>query len=84
MRLRQIGAGIVQQIQQMCNECNGTGEIIKEKDKCTKCKGQKTIQQKKTIEVWIERGMTHKQKIILNGEGDQAVSSNSYQFFFLC
>eukprot|EP01102_Stenamoeba_stenopodia_P002012 TRINITY_DN11803_c0_g1_i1.p1 TRINITY_DN11803_c0_g1~~TRINITY_DN11803_c0_g1_i1.p1 ORF type:complete len:410 (+),score=88.69 TRINITY_DN11803_c0_g1_i1:264-1493(+) len=72
LRLRQIGAGIVQQIQQMCNECNGTGEVIKDKDRCAKCKGQKTIQQKKTMEVWIERGMSHKQKIVLSGEGDQA------------
>jgi len=68
---RQIGPGMVQQLQQRCNECNGEGEIIREKDKCKTCKGKKVIQQDKILEVFIEKGMRDKQQIIFRREGDQ-------------
>jgi len=62
---------MVQQMQQRCNECHGEGEIIREKDKCKACKGKKVIQQDKTLEFIIEKGMSHKQTILFRGEGDQ-------------
>jgi len=68
---RQIGPGMVQQIQQRCNECHGEGEIIRENDRCQTCKGKKVIQQDKILEVFIEKGMRDKQQIIFRREGDQ-------------
>ena len=54
--------------------CINVGEIISEKDKCGFCKGEKVVQQKKVLEVHIEKGMQHGQKITFPGEADEAVS----------
>lgn len=70
--LRQIGPGMVQQLQQTCPDCRGEGEVINAKDKCKKCEGHKTTQEKKVLEVYIDKGMKHNQKIVFAGEGDQA------------
>jgi len=70
--LRQIGPGMVQQLQQTCPDCKGEGEIIKEKDRCVRCKGQKIVSEKKALEVHIDKGMKDGQRITFAGEGDQA------------
>lgn len=62
VKLRQIGPGMVQQIQQPCSECNRTGEKIKEKDKCKKCNGKKVIRERKVLECNIYPGMKDGQK----------------------
>eukprot|EP00262_Sarcandra_glabra_P010834 TRINITY_DN2632_c1_g1_i1.p1 TRINITY_DN2632_c1_g1~~TRINITY_DN2632_c1_g1_i1.p1 ORF type:complete len:418 (+),score=88.84 TRINITY_DN2632_c1_g1_i1:291-1544(+) len=69
---RQIGPGMIQQMQHVCPECRGSGEIISEKDKCTQCKGNKVTQEKKVLEVHVEKGMQHGQKIVFQGEADEA------------
>jgi len=68
--VRQLGP-IIQQFQSVCPSCHGEGEVIKEKDKCGKCKGQKVVNEKKILEVYIDKGMKHREKIIFAGEGDQ-------------
>ncbi|KAH7437138.1 hypothetical protein KP509_05G058000 [Ceratopteris richardii] len=70
--IRQLGPGMIQQMQHMCNDCKGSGETISEKDKCTQCKGEKVVQDKKTLEVHVEKGMQHGQKITFPGEADEA------------
>lgn len=72
VKLRQIGPGMVQQIQQPCRECNQTGEKIKEKDRCKKCSGKKVIRERKVLECIITAGMKDGQKIKFSEEGDQA------------
>ncbi|CEP15048.1 hypothetical protein [Parasitella parasitica] len=67
--MRQVGMGMIQQMQVPCDECNHTGEIAK--DRCKKCKGKKVTVQKKYLEVFIEKGMQDGQKIVMKGEGDQ-------------
>lgn len=69
--VRQMGP-MIQQIQQPCGDCGGAGEIIREKDRCTVCRGKKTVQERKILEVHIEKGMENGQRIVLSGEGDQA------------
>ncbi|KAK7032870.1 DNAj-like protein subfamily a member 2-like protein [Favolaschia claudopus] len=54
-----------------CTGCHGTGQRLKEKDRCKKCKGEKTVKEKNRQEVVIEPGMTDKQRIILAGAGDE-------------
>lgn len=49
------------------------GETIVEKDRCGQCKGQKVVQDKKLLEVHVEKGMQHGQKITFQGEADEAV-----------
>ena len=69
--LRQLGPGMIQQMQSVCAECRGQGEVISEKDKCQVCKGKKVNQECKILEVHIDKGMKSDQKIPFRGEGDQ-------------
>jgi DnaJ homolog subfamily A member 2 len=71
--IRQLGPSMIQQMQQPCNECKGTGESINEKDRCPRCKGEKVVQEKKVLEVHVEKGMQHNQKITFPGEANEAV-----------
>lgn len=68
---RQIGPGMMQQLQSRCPDCQGEGEIINEKDRCTVCKGKKVCNQTKILEVHVDKGMRDNQKILFRGEGDQ-------------
>ncbi|XP_066348760.1 chaperone protein dnaJ A6-like isoform X2 [Miscanthus floridulus] len=72
---RQIGLGMIQQMNTVCPECRGSGEIISERDRCPSCRASKVVQERKVLEVHIEKGMQHGQKIVFQGEADQAVSS---------
>ena len=69
--LRQLGP-MLQQIQQPCNECDGSGEIINAKDRCKTCNGKKVVSEKKFLEVHIDKGMKGGQHITFAGESDQA------------
>ncbi|KAJ8661292.1 chaperone DnaJ [Lichtheimia ornata] len=68
MSLRQMGP-MVQQVQQPCAACQGQGETIGEK--CTQCNGKKVVNDKKIIEVHIDKGMKDGQRITFAGESDQ-------------
>ena len=70
--VRQIAPGMVQQMQTVCNDCRGTGQTISEKDKCEKCHAAKVVQEKKVLEVHIEKGMKHNQRVVFQGEADEA------------
>lgn len=70
--IRHLGPSMIQQMQQPCKECKGTGETINDRDRCPQCKGGKVVQQKKVLEVIIEKGMQNGQKITFPGEADQA------------
>jgi len=72
VQLRQIGPGMVQQIQSACGNCKGTGKIMNEKDKCKTCKGKKVNKDRKILEVVVEKGMKNGQKIKFVGEADEA------------
>lgn len=50
------------------------GEVINERDKCPQCKGNKVTHEKKVLEVHVEKGMQQGQKIIFEGQADEAVS----------
>jgi len=67
---QQIGP-MIQQMQTHCNDCKGKGTIIKDKDKCPHCGGNKVVPEEKQIEVHIDRGMQQGQKIVFYGEGEQ-------------
>jgi DnaJ family protein A protein 2 len=48
-----------------------TGEIIKAADRCSKCKGEKVVEESKVMDVHVDKGMRHNQKISFTGEGNQ-------------
>jgi len=68
---RPVGFGMVQRTQEACFHCSGEGEIIAPKDRCENCKGGKVIQEPKSFDVFVEKGMHHGQKISFKEEGDQ-------------
>lgn len=103
--IRQLAPGMVQQMQSVCTDCNGEGnlsinthilkkwimsnckpkrqflkplmcvclgEVINEKDRCKKCEGHKVCKETKLLEVHVDKGMKHGQKITFSGEADQA------------
>ena len=59
LELRQIGLGMVQQIQRECYDCNGEGY---------RCKKKK---ERRVLEVLIEKGMRHNTKIAFRGMADE-------------
>nr|AES12470.1 heat shock protein 40 [Dugesia japonica] len=71
VHIRQLGPGMVQQMQTTCRTCKGEREVINERDRCKKCEGQKVAREKKVLEVHIDKGMTDGQQIKFSGEGDQ-------------
>eukprot|EP00043_Microstomoeca_roanoka_P009257 m.88133 g.88133 ORF g.88133 m.88133 type:complete len:404 (+) comp14530_c1_seq1:231-1442(+) len=71
VELRQIGMGMVQQMRRQCDKCNGTGEMWNPKDLCQTCHGKKISQERKILEVHVDKGMREGQKITFHGEGDQ-------------
>ena len=59
LRMRQIGPGMIQQVQSACPDCNGLGYNVRMK------------KERKILEVVIEKGMKHGSKIKFHGEADQ-------------
>ncbi|EEF50289.1 Chaperone protein dnaJ, putative [Ricinus communis] len=74
---RQIELGMIQRMQHICPECRGSGEIISEKDKCPQCKG------KKVLEVHVEKGMQHGQKIVFQGQADETPNTVTGDIVFI-
>lgn len=69
--LRQIGPGLVTQETVPCGSCQGSGEVIPEKNRCKKCKGKKVVESKNVLELYIPRGARQGDRITLAGEADQ-------------
>jgi DnaJ family protein A protein 2 len=83
MITRQIGPGMIQQMNTVCPECRGTGEMISDKDRCPSCRGSKVSQEKKVLEVHVEKGMQHGQKIVFQGEADEAPDTMTGDIVFV-
>eukprot|EP01114_Cavostelium_apophysatum_P012484 TRINITY_DN27_c1_g1_i3.p1 TRINITY_DN27_c1_g1~~TRINITY_DN27_c1_g1_i3.p1 ORF type:complete len:414 (+),score=140.96 TRINITY_DN27_c1_g1_i3:129-1370(+) len=80
--IKQMGP-MIQQMQSVCNDCGGKGETVKEADKCTECKGKKVIKDKKILQVYIDKGMAHGQKIVFSGEADEAPGMEPGDIIFI-
>lgn len=63
-------------IQQNCQNCNGTGEII---DKyCMSCNGEGRIKDKKILSIKIPQGVDNGDRIRITGEGECGVNGGPY------
>ncbi|PHT46962.1 Chaperone protein dnaJ 2 [Capsicum baccatum] len=67
--IRLLGPSMIQQRQ---HPCNGTGETISDKNRCPQCKGERVVQEKKVLEVHVEKCMQNGQKVTFTGEADEA------------
>ncbi|KAI9742007.1 MAG: hypothetical protein M1834_000396 [Cirrosporium novae-zelandiae] len=71
--LRQIGPGLVVAHETIrCSSCKGSGSVFNSKDRCKKCKGSQVTEEKKVLEIYIPRGAKEGERIVLEGEADQA------------
>jgi len=68
--MRQMGP-MIQRFQTVCPDCQGEGEIIRERDRCKQCLGKKTVVERKVLHVHVDRGVRSGTKIEFRGEGDQ-------------
>ncbi|CAI7632341.1 unnamed protein product [Penicillium glandicola] len=68
--LQRMGQFVTQQTV-VCTTCNGEGSYFAPKDKCKKCKGTRTTEAKKILEIYIPRGAREGDRIVLEGEADQ-------------
>jgi DnaJ family protein A protein 2 len=69
--MQMLGPGMYSQRTGPCDECNGQGKTIDEKNKCKTCKGKQTAQEQKMMELTVDKGAPHGDKIVLHGEGDE-------------
>jgi DnaJ-class molecular chaperone len=53
--MKQLGPGMIQQIQSPCGDCGATGEKVDPAKRCKKCAGKKTLKDKKILEVSCSR-----------------------------
>jgi DnaJ family protein A protein 2 len=68
---RQIAPGLARKEVVSCDHCQGSGMYHKEKDRCKKCKGKRTVKENKALELYIPRGSMQGERIVLEGEADQ-------------
>ncbi|KAK1145901.1 Type I HSP40 co-chaperone [Aspergillus melleus] len=68
--MRQMGP-MIQRFQTVCPDCSGEGEIIRDKDRCKRCTGKKTVVERKVLHVHVDKGVKNGHKIEFRGEGDQ-------------
>lgn len=54
-----------------CNNCHGSGQVYRDKDKCKKCKGARTVATKKLLELYIPPGARDGEHVVLRNEADQ-------------
>jgi len=59
MEIRQVGPGMIQQMQRACSDCNGKGYKAQTKS------------ERKVLEVHVEKGMKSDEKIQFKGMGDE-------------
>ena len=67
--IRRIGP-IIQPINKTCYKCKGNGTYIHEKDRCSKCFGNKYILVSKSIDFYIHPGRYNGETTTLRGEGN--------------
>lgn len=68
---RQVGPGLVRKEVIPCDHCQGSGMYYKEKDRCKRCKGKRTVKENKALELYIPPGSMQGERIVLEGEADQ-------------
>ncbi|GAA5881600.1 hypothetical protein JCM3774_006490 [Rhodotorula dairenensis] len=74
--MRQMGP-YVQRVPVKCTACQGRGVKVRDQDACKKCKGERTVSDKKRVEFELERGLHFGERIVVKGEGDESPDSSA-------
>lgn len=70
-KIRRVGPGLASQFHVDCESCEGTGKVLRNKDKCKTCHGEKVEEETKILEFEILPGTRSGESIVLAGEADQ-------------
>jgi len=62
---------LIQQSQEVCGVCDGTGTRILPANRCDACKGARVVSRKELLEVVIDKGFD-KEQVVLEGYSDEA------------
>jgi DnaJ homolog subfamily A member 2 len=81
--MRQIGPGMVQQMQVPCQDCKGQGKFFPAGRTCKECTGSKTKKESKVLELHIEKGMKNGQRITMRGEAGYSPGAESGDIVFV-
>ncbi|MCQ2820514.1 MAG: DnaJ domain-containing protein [archaeon] len=68
--IQRLPMGMIQ-TQRECDECGGEGTVIKEKDKCPDCKGNKVVKETTAIKLMIDKGAPDGKRYVFQGEADE-------------
>jgi len=71
MEIRQVGPGMIQQMQRSCGDCTGKGYIAQTKS------------ERKVLEVHVEKGMKSDEKVQFKGMGDEVPKMESGDINFI-
>ncbi|KAK2380017.1 dnaJ protein subfamily B member [Trifolium repens] len=63
-----------------CQQCECR---MQPKDRCPQCKGEKVVQEKKVLEVHVEKGMQNSRKITFPGEAEEAPDTVTGDIIFV-
>jgi len=80
VKVQQLGPGFVQQTQTVCDECGGKGKKVT--STCPHCGGKKVETGEDTITIFVERGMQDGEKIVFEGQSDEAPDSTPGDLIF--
>jgi len=80
---RQIGPGMIQQMQSSCDKCHGEGKIIDNKYICKLCQGKKVTKCDKQFDITINSHMHHGMKILQRGRGQEYPNHESGDIIFV-
>lgn len=83
MQARQLGPGMMHQVQAACPECEGSGSLCEEEFYCRKCKGSKLDTITKLLEVKVERGMKKGDRLVFKGEADEVPGQETGDVIFI-
>lgn len=68
--IRKLNFDFASQVQMKCKSCSGLGVYFSEKDRCKDCNGNCIVEDTKTFDVHIDKGMDQ-QQIYFRKEGNQ-------------
>ncbi|SGZ51882.1 CIC11C00000002373 [Sungouiella intermedia] len=70
-KIKRVGPGLVSQFHVDCSTCKGTGKMMRSKDKCKHCGGEKVVEETKILEFEILPGSKSGESVVLKGESDE-------------
>lgn len=70
-KIKRVGPGLVSQFHVDCETCQGTGKMMRSKDKCKRCSGKKVVEETKILEFEILPGSKSGESVVLKGESDE-------------